>query len=310
MILNICTERSVKYFSEIYLPVRKSTWLIGSGGVVCFSAQCEEILMQSHSLYTGHYSTQQHTATHAIQCCIWRDLSVLYKKRSQFCHMSTSVLQCVAVSCSELQCVVACCSALYEEILILSHEYICVAVCCSELQWVAVCCSVLQCSIWRDLNSVTWFCVQYVSVYCSVFFCTEPRICATWLINICDRTHSYERQDSLLHFATKCNTLQRTATPRNTLQHAERQDSLTCATWLMYMCGMTLLYVRLGSLTCANRLIHMYVLQVQSSLLHRKPVGHDSFICPKIHTCVCIFICIYVYVYIYTHIYICTYTYI
>jgi len=32
MILNICTERSVKYFRQIYLPVREHTWLIGSGG--------------------------------------------------------------------------------------------------------------------------------------------------------------------------------------------------------------------------------------------------------------------------------------
>ena len=32
-ILNICTERYVKYFFEIYLPVREHTWLIGSGGL-------------------------------------------------------------------------------------------------------------------------------------------------------------------------------------------------------------------------------------------------------------------------------------
>ena len=32
MILNICTGREVKYFREIYSPVREHTWLIGSGG--------------------------------------------------------------------------------------------------------------------------------------------------------------------------------------------------------------------------------------------------------------------------------------
>jgi len=32
MILNFCTEQQVKYFFEIYLPVREHTWLIGSGG--------------------------------------------------------------------------------------------------------------------------------------------------------------------------------------------------------------------------------------------------------------------------------------
>jgi len=32
MILNICTERWLKHFSEIYLPVREHAWLIASGG--------------------------------------------------------------------------------------------------------------------------------------------------------------------------------------------------------------------------------------------------------------------------------------
>jgi len=32
MIWYICTEQPVKYFFEIYLPVREHTWLIGSGG--------------------------------------------------------------------------------------------------------------------------------------------------------------------------------------------------------------------------------------------------------------------------------------
>ena len=31
-ILNICAEREVKYFSEIYLPLREHKWLFGSGG--------------------------------------------------------------------------------------------------------------------------------------------------------------------------------------------------------------------------------------------------------------------------------------
>jgi len=32
MILDICTGRYVKYFREMFLPVREHTWLIGSGG--------------------------------------------------------------------------------------------------------------------------------------------------------------------------------------------------------------------------------------------------------------------------------------
>ena len=32
MILSICTEREVKYFRQMYLPVREPTCLIGSGG--------------------------------------------------------------------------------------------------------------------------------------------------------------------------------------------------------------------------------------------------------------------------------------
>jgi len=40
MILNICTERQVKFFRQIYLPVREHTCLIGSGGMLQCVAVC------------------------------------------------------------------------------------------------------------------------------------------------------------------------------------------------------------------------------------------------------------------------------
>jgi len=127
---------------------------------------------------------------------------VLYKKRSQFCHMSTSVLQCVAVSCSELQCVVACCSALYEEILILSHDYA-----CSMFQCIAVCSSAPSLGYVRH----------------------DSLIFATGLIRMNDKTHCYTLQQN----ATHCNALQHPATHCNTLNdktHSHvRRDSCICA---------------------------------------------------------------------------------
>jgi len=58
-------------------------------------------------------------------------------------HISTCMLQCVAVCCSVLQCV---------------------AVCCSVLQCVAVCCSVLQCA--SCLCSVLFFYYLYCFAVC------------------------------------------------------------------------------------------------------------------------------------------------
>jgi len=68
-------------------------------------------------------------------------------------------------------------------------------------------------------------------------------IYVTWLIYMCDMTHSYVRHDSVI-----------------------------CATRLIHMCNMTHLYVRHDSFICATRLIHMY------DMTHLY-VRHDSFIC-------------------------------
>jgi len=111
-------------------------------------------------------------------------------------------LQCVAVCCSVLQCVAVCFSV-----------FQCVAVCCSVLQYAAMCCSVLQCA------AVCCSMLQCVAVCCSVLsvfgvwflaFLTKNKspvwhslsrvwhdsfICVTWLIHMCDMTHSYVRQE-------------------------------------------------------------------------------------------------------------------
>jgi len=55
-----------------------------------------------------------------------------------------------------------------------------------------------------------------------------PFICVTWLIRMCDMTHSYVRHDSFI-----------------------------CATWLIHMCDMTHSYVRHDSFICVTWLIHM-----------------------------------------------------
>jgi len=58
MILNICTERQVKCFFEIYLPVREHIWLIGSGRYMTHHYMCYRMASISRNL--------------ALNMCIWR----------------------------------------------------------------------------------------------------------------------------------------------------------------------------------------------------------------------------------------------
>ena len=85
-----------------------------------------------------------------------------------------------------------CCSALQ-----------CVAVCCNLLQCVAVCCRVLHCGVDRMLillnSDDVWICIDICACVC---------VCASLIsmgkfCSICD---------ALQHDATRCNTLQHTAT--------------------------------------------------------------------------------------------------
>jgi len=99
--------------------------------------------------------------------------------------------------------------------------------------------------------------------------CVMTCICVTWLIHICDVTHSYVRH-----------------------------DSFECATWRIHMCNMTHPYVRHDSFICATWLIHMCdmthdVTQTSPILVNFhshmciSSVRHDSFICATwlIHMC-------------------------
>jgi len=62
IILNICTERWLKYFTEINLPVREHTWLIGSGGsagsresrCTCENARAPEIFSKGFPALSRH----------------------------------------------------------------------------------------------------------------------------------------------------------------------------------------------------------------------------------------------------------------
>ena len=74
----------------------------------------------------------------------------------------------------------------------------------------------------------------------------------TWLIHMCDVTHSCVRRDSFM-----CVTW---------LIHVWR-DSFICVTWLIHMCDMTYSYVWHESFICVLWLIHMT----------HSNVWHDSF---------------------------------
>jgi len=76
-------------------------------------------------------------------------------------------------------------------------------------------------------------------ILCAILLCVRPDsiicvwrdafICVTWLIHMCDMTHSYVRHDSFI-----------------------------CVTWLIHMCDMTHSYVWHDSFICATWLIYVW----------------------------------------------------
>jgi len=94
--------------------------------------------------------------------------------------VSCSVLPCVAVCCSVLQCVAVCCR---DVDILVCLQYVRATVCCIVVQCVVVCCSVLQCAA---VCCSVLQCVAVMKISCRI---SEVR--ATWLIRICDMTHSY-----------------------------------------------------------------------------------------------------------------------
>ena len=106
------------------------------------------------------------------------------------------VLQCAGVRCCVLQqCAVVRCCVLQ-----------CAAVCCSVLQCVAVCCSVLQCvAVYSSL------------IRCGVVCCSIYVVFPAY-VQVCFGVFVHLRRP-LQHSATHCNTPQRTATLRITVQH-------------------------------------------------------------------------------------------
>ena len=149
-------------------------------------------------------------------------------------HAAVCCIVCITVCCSLLQRAAVCCGVLQ-----------CVTVCCRLLQCVAVYYSVLQrqkltpkdsfhsCHSFRAHDRCGF------GAACHMWDMTRLRVghnsftCGTWLIHMCDMTHSYVDK------------------PHSQVGH----DSFICGTWLIHLCDMTHSYVRHDSFICD--MLHM-----------------------------------------------------
>jgi len=75
---------------------------------------------------------------------------------------------------------------------------------------------------WHTFVTVTWFCV-----------------CVTWLIHMCDMTHSINTGSTYLRQSNGLVCVKRLFDMWNTTHLYVRYDSFTYATWLIHMCNMT-----------------------------------------------------------------------
>jgi len=146
------------------------------------------------------------------------------------------------------------------------------------------------------LVSVTWHdsctCVTWLMHMCDVTHSHvwhDSSTCVTWLIHMCDMTHSHVWHDSLscvTWLIVMCEM---------THSHVWH-DSFTFVTWLIHMCDMTHSHVWHDSLSCVTWLMHMCDMTHPhvwvTWLIHMCDmthchVWHDSFTCVTwlIHMC-------------------------
>ena len=105
------------------------------------------------------------------------------------------------------------------------------------------------------LNVGSFWCHDWVC-FCRYSTCVKYSICVTWLIHMCDMTHSYVWHNSficvtwLIHVAWPIHMCDMT---HSYVWH----DSFICVTWLIHMCDMTHSYVVHDSFISVPWLIHM-----------------------------------------------------
>ena len=135
-----------------------------------------------------------------------------------------------------------------------SHTYVCLELfTCINIDVVVACmCDMTRLHTWHDFI-VTWLvhlhqCRCGVRVHVWHDSCLhvwhDSFVCVTWLLHICDMTHSYVWHDSFI-----------------------------CVTWLIHMCDMTHSYVWHNSFICVTWLIHLYQCRSGGCV----NVWHDSF---------------------------------
>ena len=150
-----------------------------------------------------HCNTLQHIQQqHTASRCI-----TLHHTASHCNMVPFALCVTVAVCCSVLQCVAVCCSVLQ-----------CVAVCCSLVQSIAACCSVLQCGL------SLYYCRVFLDLY------LLPLLQIYLLPSLLLLPSSATRCNTLQHTATHCHPVLRACACGHTLSRTHSPPFfLSCA---------------------------------------------------------------------------------
>jgi len=144
---------------------------------------------------------------------------------------------------------------------------------CHAYEWVT---SHIWMSLWMShvthMNASCHACVLHIHVWHDAF------ICVTWLIHMCDVTHSYVRHDSLIYITHTCDKTHsyewHDSFIRETWLIHTWRDSFICATWLtntwlIHTWDMTHSYMaRHDSFIRETRLIHIWRDMTHSYVRH------------------------------------------
>jgi len=103
--------------------------------------------------------------------------------------------------------------------------------------------------------------------------------CVTWLIHMCDMTHSYVWHDSFMCVTWLIHMCDMTHSLCDMTHSCVWHDSFICVTWLIHMCDMTHSYVRHDSFTYARLYSFTCVICVC--------MRDMCYLCGATHACVC-----------------------
>jgi len=134
--------------------------------------------------------------------------------------------------------------------------------------------------VWHD----SYICVTWLIPMCDMthtYVWHDSYICVTWLIHMCDMTHTYVWHDSYMCDMTHTYVWHDSYMCDMTHTYVWH-DSYICVTWLIHMCAMTHSYVWHDSFTLHSCLDFIFVFTCVQRISNYARIEYQPFKVPEL----------------------------